>query len=236
VPVSKSDIKKDVKAQSADDTKIGVEDHTDYESQKFSQAPFTGGTIIEDDEPIDIDPSDIEMQEAGGDVIEVEIEQYPPAIVEAAEKAYDNFKYRGYGDWEDLLSDIDIETKDKAEKLGPLVIANRVWKASWKSGFMEGALQAMEDKPMDKDEKREKHIVGLKSFVLLLTRFFNRGCDEALAATESDACVIRQMRDTVLDSNNKVPIDEISKIFNAHERKQLSGVGRVISEAEQYKK
>jgi len=223
--------RKDAKDQSPSSAEIEMEDRADY----TNQAPFTGGTAVYDDDITDIDPSDIEMMEAGGDVIEVEIEQYPPVIVEAAKKAYDDLKARGYGDWEELLTDVEIADQETAESLGYVGVANRAWKASWKNGFTNGALWAMEDKPKDKDDKREKHIVGLKSIILLLTRFFSIGCDEALAATSSDEFVVRQLREAVLESNRKVSIDEITKVFNTHERKQLAEVGKIISEAEQYK-
>jgi len=242
-----SEDRTDLNSQSADGTKVKIEDHTDYANsgdqyqytKHPNQAPFTGGDII------DVDPTDTEIKEAGGDVVEVEMEQYPPMVVEAAKNCYIALKNKGYGDWEELLAAVDIENKEKAESLGPVIISNRTYKVNWKDGFMAGAMWAAGDIAADKsesskgttfnndkDEKREKHIANLKSLVLTMSMFFQK----LQTGGHRDDAISKRLREATLDLDRPVDIEDISKVFNNHEKRQFKKVGEIIAEAEQYKK
>jgi len=232
--------RKDVKDQVAA-TEVLMRDLTDYsnkadyQSGKEEQVPFTGGHLAptDDDEVIDVDPSDIEIQELGEDVVEVEMEQYPPPIVEAAKKAYDKLQNKGYGNWDELLNGIDIETQEKAKEAGYVIVANRAWKSSWKSGFMAGAMWAMGNRSKIKDRRRERHIASLKSIVLMLASFFNKS--QSPLDDLYSSLMRSRLQEIVLNTNRKLDIEEISKVFNSYEKGQIEKVKQVIAEADQYK-
>ena len=109
------------------------------------------------------------------------MKQYPKEVIEAANDAYTEMpnSIKGYGNIEDLISAIDIQDEKTAETLGIVIIANRTFKTNWKDGFMAGYTTAMKksEGPFsaddEKSKRRESHISGLKSMILLLTKFYD---------------------------------------------------------------
>lgn len=225
-----SGFKKDDEKEKAGSKKVDVEDHTIYDSDKNEAANNEAvNKGSEDENIIDVKPEDIKVVDKGvvGDVVEVQMITHSPEVVEAANKAYDAIpsKEKGCGDLDELLDILEIETKEKAEGLGPALMGNRALKQGWLNGYMYAMDTLLADQ--DKDKKRESHISGLKSLVILLAGFYEKS---ALLSVETLAR--KRLAQVVLDNNRKVNIDDLIKIFNSHEKKSLANVSNIISQAE----
>ena len=214
---------KDTAEQKDSDSSVDIDDKTTYTENK--------GT---DDDIIDIDPKDIK-------VTEVNMKQYPKEIMEAATNAYTalpNSK-KGYGNMEDLISAIDIQDEKKAEQLGIVMVANRAFKVNWKDGFMAGYETAPKESEGpssandEKSKRRESHIAGLKSMVLLLTKFYD--ASKGGGRKEYTNLVENRLSGVVSGSNISVNMDKIAEIFNTREQEMIKEVKEVIKKAKEVK-
>lgn len=223
---NKDDEKED---NSAD--KVEVKDLTVYDSDKNEAE----NKKVADD-VIDVDPKDVKVindQEdkedqkikSEADVVEVDMAVNSPELVEAANLAYESLptSLKGCGDIDELLDAIDL-TKERAQDLGMALIGNRAIKHGWIQGYTH-AMKSMPDKTVQKNRKREAHIAGLKSLVMLLARFYKR--DNIV-----DTAAKNRLAQTALDNNRRINIYKLMKIFNTHERDVLKEVSEVVSQAE----
>ena len=223
---SKDDADKDTAEQKNSDSSVDIDDKTTYIENNGS-----------DDDIIDIDEKDIK-------VTEIDMKQYPKEVIEAANNAYDAIPTdkKGYGNMEDLIFTVDIQDEKTAEQLGIVVVANRAFKANWKDGHMAGYEAAMKkldglDSPSSADDeksrRRENHIAGLKSMVLLLTKFYDRS--KGKSRTEFTALIKNRLSNVVSESNISINMDKIAEVFNTQEQKMISEVKEVIKEAKEGK-
>ena len=227
---AKDEFRKDEEKETKSDTKVGLEDHTTYDAKtaepKKSEQNDHG-------EIIDVDPKDIRVINNSEDLTEVQMTTYPPEIIEAANTAYENLpgEQKGCGDMEELLDIIDIETKEKADTLGMALVGNRAIKYGWLQGFMN-AISTLSI-PDDKTRKREQHIASLKSLVVLLAKFYDKSKVGSgnKANNVFDIMVKKRLAQVVLDSNKKIDMSELTKIFNHHEKQSLKEMSDVISQA-----
>jgi hypothetical protein len=201
-------------------TSVDIKDHTDYKNKKED----------DDDNVIDLSPEDVQVVEDTPGIVEVMMTSFPKEAVQAADKSYRAMpdEKKGYGEMDDLLSDIEIGSKKVAEDLGLLVVSNRVAQARWKQGFMAGFTMAMGGDPSAKAKNREKHIVGLKSLVLLLARFYK----DTHTAYKDD--VKHLLATAALEEDKGLDIDKLSKLFNQYEAKSIKDVVEILKDAEQY--
>jgi glucosamine 6-phosphate synthetase-like amidotransferase/phosphosugar isomerase protein len=210
---------------------VEVKDHTDYISNSPKES--------KDEDVIDIPAKDVKVvEESKPEIVEIMMNIFPVEAVQAAKDAYENMPKdkKGYGNINDLLSDIEIQNEQVAVNLGIQVVSNRVAQKKWKEGFMAGYTMAAKGKMSvvddesddDKTAKREKHIVGLKSLVILLSKFYNKAQSEC----KED---VKQKLATVAMDNMVADIENISKIFNDYERKSFESVKSILDNAKDYK-
>jgi len=226
---SEDSFRKDAEKEETNSTKVKVEDNTIYDADKNKAA----NESKEDDDIIDIPPEDIKVvKPAEGKVIEVEMTAYPAEIVEAANRAYDELpkQSKGCGDIDELLDILEIENQKKAEDLGMALMGNRALKHGWLQGFMY-AMRSLSKPADEKKNKRESHIAGLKSMVVLLAGFYEKSKSKSSNPSFNDM-VRRRLAQVVLDNNRRVDLESVIKIFNSHERKLLEDVNNVVSQAE----
>jgi len=223
-----SGFKQDDEKEETDSKKVDVEDHTIYDAEK-NEAVNKGS---EDGDIIDLDPKDIRVmdtEDTVGNVVEVQMIEHSPEIVEAANKAYDDLpkKEKGCEDLGELLDILELKDEETAEALGPALMGNRALKHGWLQGYMN-AIETLLSEPsyaQEKSKRRESHIAGLKSLVVLLAGFY-----EQSAAVGTDVLVRKRLTQVVLDNNRRVDIKELTKIFNKHERKSLEKISGVVSQ------
>lgn len=211
----KGDIKKDSQAQ-ADSKEVKIDDITEYDSKDSGDVPASEAVI-------------------DAEVVEVDMTTYPKELVEAAEKAYDSipFNLKGYSDIEDLISAIDLESAEKARELGITVVANRTFKINWKAGFMAGMAAANKNGSPEADKekvrKRESHIAGLKSMLLLMAGFYQKSDDTTSSKAKT------RLAGIVMQSNRSVNMEDIEPLFNEHEKKVMKEISEVMHNASKYK-
>ncbi len=210
-----------------------LDDITSY-SDKVDDAPKSSlgelGDALNHQEKLD---GEEDAEVIVPEIVEVDMLQYSPAMVEAAERAYDDLSSKGYGNMEDLLSAIEIKDAETAEKLGLVIIANRASKISWKNGFMANSSEA----GVTKSKRRDQHIVGLKSMILMLAGFFNNSRSNAgLLLSSYNDSISHQLATAAMNSNRKIDINELKKIFNSHEQKVIKHATEIMGDAEKYKK
>jgi len=189
---------------------------------------------LDSDNIIDIDPKDIK-------VTEVNMNHYPKEVIEAATTAYINIPTdkKGYGNIEELISAVDIQTAEKANNLGIVMVANRAFKINWKDGFMAGYTKAMKKSAGpsavddEKSKRREHHISGLKSMILLLTKFYD--ASKGGGRADFQKLVKNRLSNVVSGSNISINMDKIAEVFNTQEQKMISEVKEVIKEAKEGK-
>jgi amidophosphoribosyltransferase len=218
-----------------DDTsvKVEVKDMTTYDTDK-NERENKGES---DDDVIDIEPKDVKVIKSTSvsDIVEVDMTTYPPEIVEAANSAYDEIpsSAKGCADLDELLDALDIQDKDKATELGPLLVGNRAMKHGWLQGYMHAMKLSPDiERVKEKSKQRERHIAGLKSLVLLLAKFYE---DSKVKVPEDSAlniAVKKRLAKAAASTNRKLDIDEVSRVFNSHEKKSLEDISTVVSEAE----
>jgi len=228
---TKSGFRKDGEKEETSITKVDVKDHTIYDADKNKAE--NESKADEDKNVIDIPPEDIKViKPAKGKVIEVEMTTYPAEIVEAANKAYDNLpsKNKGCGDLDELLDILEIENKKKAEDLGMALMGNRALKHGWLQGFMF-AMKSLAKPADEKKNKRESHIAGLKSMVILLAGFYERSKSKASGGDSFNDIIKQRLAQVVLDNNRRIDVESITKIFNKHEVKMLEEINDVVSQA-----
>ena len=223
-----SEFKQDVEEEETNSKKVDVKDHTIYDVGG-NEAANRGS---EDEDVIDLDPKDIRVldtEDTARGVVEVQMIVHSPEVMEAANKAYDGLskKEKGCGDIEELLDILELESKEKAESLGMALMGNRALKHGWLQGYMSAVETLLVDPScaQEKSKRRESHISGLKSLVVLLAGFY-----EHSAATGSDALAKKRLTQVVLDSNRKINTKELLKIFNSHEKKTLEKISNVVSQ------
>lgn len=167
----------------------------------------------------------------------VDMSQDPPSLIEAAAISYKELPtdVRGFPNAESLLDAAEIKDEETAKKLGALHLANRVFRFAWMKGFIAGCKYTA--KLMDKDakrvmdaenktRKREQHIVGLKSLVILLAQFFNK------TMSDTDANAVRQRLSTIaMEQKSITNVNE--EIFHGWENDKLAGVKEIVKQAAQ---
>lgn len=187
---------------------------------------------------IDVDPKDVKVlnpPDTKADVVEVDMPSFPPEIVEAALKAYEDIpsKAKGCANEGELLDILEIENKEKAESLGLGLVGNRAIKYGWMNGYMH-AVQAISDLNLDdeKAKRRERHIAGLKSLVVLLAAFYKASKDET---EEEDSplnyIMRRRLAKATISTDRNLDVEEISQVFNGYEKTVLKEVTEVVSRA-----
>lgn len=236
----KDAFEKDEEKETKSGTKVELEDHTAYgsENAKHTQnsalvivkknKPGDNGEVTDVDEVIGVDSKDITVINNNESLIEVEMTKYSPEIIEAANVAYESLprEQKGCGDIEDLLDIVDIETEEKANRLGVGLVGNRAIKHGWLQGYMNALVSLAI--PDDKTREREHHIAGLKSLVILLAKFYEKSKGQD---TRFHELVNKRLAQIVLDSNKKIDITKLIKIFNQHEKQSLEEVSGIISQA-----
>ena len=213
---------KDTDDQKDSDSSVKIDDKTIYAENKARNDVIMG-----------IDEKDIK-------ITEVDMKQYPKEVVEAANNAYTDMPTdkKGYGNMEDLISAVDIQDEKKAGELGIVMVANRAFNINWKDGFMAGytvAGKRSEGPSSVDDEKaklRERHIAGLKSMVLLLTKFY--GECKGGSNTFRELMKIRLAK-VISTSNISVNMDKIAEVFNTKEKEMISEVKEIIKEVKEGK-
>lgn len=218
--------RKDDEKEAASSGKVEIEDRTVYDADKNEVENRKESDVI------DLDPKDVEVineetkenKEDEPNVVEVDMTVNPPEIVEAANQAYESLPsdQKGCGDINDLLDIVEI-SKERAEELGMALVGNRAIKYGWIQGYIHAA-KTMSGKDMTKSQRRESHIAGLKSLVVLLTRYYRR---EKTANVGSRS----KLAQAALDSNKKINMDKLMNIFNSHEKGLLKEINEVISQA-----
>ncbi len=212
----KKGIKEDSQTQ-VESKEIEIDDITVYDGKDDDNISTVTPEIVDDAE-----------------VVEVDMITYPKEVVEAAEKAYNSIpsNLKGYGDIEELLLAIDIESKAKADELGVTFVANRTFQINWKNGFMAcmmaGAKNRAPTQDSAKAQKREDHIAGLKSMLLLMAGFYN-GSDSSANKAKT------RLANIVMQSNRSIDMEAISPLFNEYERNMMKEVGEVVQNASKYK-
>jgi amidophosphoribosyltransferase len=222
-----SGFRKDGEKEESSSTKVEVKDHTTYDVDK--NASENSG---KDEDIIDIPPEDIEViKTPEPSLIEVEMTTYSPEIVEAANKAYESIptKSKGCGDLEELLDILDLESKEKAESLGMALMGNRALKHGWLQGYMY-AMKSLPKSVGEKDIRRESHIAGLKSLVVLLAGFYEKS-KSSNNNSALNKLVQQRLAQVALDNNRRIDVERITKIFNSHEKKLLEDINSVVSQA-----
>ena len=168
-----------------------------------------------------------------GEVIEVDMTSYPPAVVESAEAAYNKLKTKGYGDIDEVLNAVDIKDVEMAETLGITAVTNRAFKVNWKSGFMAGMIASLDDDSASDDiksRKRERHITGLKSMILLLAKHYNSTKHNS---SLHDA-VRKGLATVAMRDKSSVNVDALEALFNDYEKIIIEGVSKTVKDAEKY--
>ena len=226
----KSQFRKDGEEETGSSNKVNIEDTTTYDPVKDDTKKSSQG--VESNkvgEITDVDPRDIEIID--DNLTEVQMMIYPPEVVEAANEAYEKLptEQKGCGDLEGLLDAIEIKDAEVAEKLGLALIGNR----SIKHGWLQGYMHALHTLPISSDnvpDKREKHIAGLKSLVILLAKFYDKTRGHHGSASFKQFARDRLIQ---ISSNNdrKIDIDKVSNLFNAHDKESLKEISNIISEA-----
>jgi len=226
-------------------SKVTVTDLTIYDANKNKQEVAKNmrrTNIIEKDKEKQEDSVEI----TNGDtieVVEVIMEQPPAEIVESATKAYESLDPKGYGknDMDKFLSDAAIKDEETAKSLDVLVIANRVFKYVWKAGFIEGCLHTLkineiEKKSVKNANKREKHIVNLKTLVVLLARFFSLTHETKPATIWTEKAIENKLETALTTLGKEVNTEQITFICNAFENKEIKRVTKIIDEIQQKQK
>ena len=221
-----NDIDKDTAEQKDSKSSVEIDDKTIYAESLNKKS---------DDEIIDIDPKDIE-------VTEVNMKQYPKEVMEAANNAYADMPNdrKGYGNMEDLISAVDIQDEKTAEQLGIVMLANRAFNVNWKDGFMAGHIVAAKksEGPSsvddEKSKRRESHIAGLKSMVLLLTKFYDVTSSMTTWTGRSLSAKAR-LSNAASESNISINMDKIAEVFNTKEKEMISEVKEIIKEVKEGK-
>lgn len=169
----------------------------------------------------------------------VNMEQDPPALIEAATTYYKELPKdrRGFDSTDQLLDAAEIKDEETAKRLGLIHLANRVFRYAWKAGFVAGCKYAADLYSKDskksgdiesKTKKREQHIVGLKSLVVLLAQYFNK------TMTEDDATNARRRLSTIaMGQENILDIEKVENVFNGWELDKLIGVKEIVKQAAQ---
>lgn len=223
------EFRQDKEKETKSGTKVGLKDHTDYRPEGAKKnKPYGNDEMTEVGEVIDVDPKDITVITDDTTLTEVQMAIYPPEIIEAANAAYESLPrdQKGCGDLEELLDIIDIETKEKADILGMPLVGNRAIKHGWLQGYMNALVSL--SIPDEKTRKREHHISGLKSLVMLMVEFYTKSSGFTAA---SKPIVKKRLATLALDNSRSIDIGELTKIFNQHDRQSLKEVGDVISQA-----
>ena len=81
----------------------------------------------------------------------------------------------------------------------------------------------------EKVRKRESHISGLKSMLLLMAGFYQKSDD-----TNSIKAKTR-LAGIVMQSNRSVNIETIEPLFNEHEKKVMKEISEIMHNASKYK-
>ena len=216
---TKSSIRKDEKEEKSSPDKVEVKDLTTYDKNE--------------ENIIDVDPRDVQVVDTKpADVIEVQMTKYTMEIVEAANKAYEEIpsKEKGCGSVDELLDILEIASKEKARSLGMGLVGNRAIKHGWLQGYMYAA-KKLSGNSEEKAQRREKHIAGLKSLVMLLASFYERN-NTIEANTHLAGSTKKRLAQVALDNNRRINMEKLMKIFNSHEKGVLKGVSDVLSQAD----
>lgn len=103
--------------------------------------------------------------------VEVEVNSVPVEVRETAELAYRELpsNEKGFVTDDDLMDKIEIANENVLNKLGPVIVANRVYKYAWKRGFEAALMEDLDYKIVEKSMKRTKYIEHLKKLILAIT-------------------------------------------------------------------
>jgi len=101
----------------------------------------------------------------------VDTDDVPVEIREMAELAYRELpsNQKGFLTDDDLMDTIDIVNENLLKTLGPILIANRVYKYAWKKGFEAAVMEDLDYQIVEKSAKRTKYIEQLKKLVIAIT-------------------------------------------------------------------
>jgi len=202
-------------------SKLDLEDHTIYDADKNEAKNNADVT--------DVDPKDIKVIKPTGSLTEVEMITYPPEVVESANKAYKDLpiEQKGCENMDAFLDAIDIKSEERANSLGIEIIGSRAIKHGWLQGFMY-AIHTLSTPSDESARKREHHIAGLKSLVILLAKFYkeSKGKNDTL-----NDMVTKRLAQVVLDNNKQIDVTGLTKIFNSHDKQLLEDVNAVVAQA-----
>lgn len=171
----------DTKAEVPGPTAV-IDDKTSYSTTNNTNGDTTDENVVD------------------AETVEVKTEDVPIEIREAAELAYRELpsNEKGFSDDDDLMDKIEIANENILNRLGPTIIANRVYKYAWKKGFEAAAMEDLDYQIVEKSAKRTKYIEQLKKLVIAIT---NSKVDE---------------KSNEHEDIDKI-IDKLQNIFNIHE-------------------
>jgi len=230
------EVSKVVKISEGNDIDKEDMDQKPSESVKIKDVTVYDKTNYEADKKPIISPEGSDESEEG-EIIEIDMPSYPPAIVEAAEAAYTELKTKGYSDINEVLNAVDIKDVDTAETLGITVVTNRAFKVNWKAGFIAGMMAALynpKNLPQNdiKSRRREKHIAGLKSMIILLAKFYNG----TKYNSTLHGAVREHLAEIAMKDGNGMNMDDLQGLFNNHEKTIVEGISKTVRDANKYAK
>lgn len=253
-----SDIKStDDAAEETGTQSLGINDSTNYggggkeENKRLASITRNGGKK-KDEEEIKKETDGEDRKNEGkkngkedgkedGKVIEVDMTQDPKELVESAENTFKSLSsdQKGYANIDDLIDKLDIINGKVAVEIGVIPLANRSFRYGWKKGFIKACKSTLKDyvKNVDKsirdDEKatkREKHITGLKSLVILLAMHF----DQTKAANKKTKMKVLSTIAKGYFANsknkNKVNIENLLNVFGRGEKSKIKAATKLIED------
>lgn len=239
-----SDIKstdKELETVEAGTQSLGINDRTNYAIEEEKGKKEKKLKELEEMKPKEGSKEENKADE-NGNVIEVDMTQDSKELVEAAESAFKNLPSddKGYADMGEILDKLDIQSNKAATEIGMVAVANRSFRYAWTKGFIKACKSTYKDytsniKKGMKAAKREKHITGLKSLVILLAMHFDQTIIKDLINTKSpkynnlDTIAKRYFAHNKNDS--KVNITDLIGIFGRGEKSKIKTAAKLIASA-----
>ena len=181
--------------------------------------------VVNNSDVIEIDPKDITnvFDESEASTVEVETETIPPELFSEAIAAYDGLpmERKGFNSLDEMISVLDIKDVTTATTLAPLMLANKAHKAGFRKGYLARAMGSSLRKSDEKDTRRERHIVLLKSMLILMAKFH----DEHPHASVLETVVKEHLNTYRITSAD---LESLKYLFNEYERELISPIALKI--------